>query len=64
MVTGPAKEGDGLGMDLIQAAGRRLGCGVINLVHVFNPQVVVVEGGVTNAGELLLKPMRERSSPG
>jgi len=64
VVAGAAKEGDGLGVELIRAAGRRLGHGMINLVHVFNPQVVVIGGGVTNAGELLLEPMRETVSAG
>ncbi len=64
VVAGAAKEGDALGVELMLAAGRRLGCGVINLVHVFNPQVVVIGGGVTNAGELLLSPMRETVSAG
>jgi glucokinase len=64
VVAGAAKEGDALGVELIRAAGRRLGCGVINLVHVFNPQVVMIGGGVTNAGELLLEPMRETVSAG
>lgn len=59
VVAAAAKGGDGLAAELIRAAGRRLGCGLLNLIHVFNPQIVVVGGGVTNAGELLLEPMRE-----
>lgn len=64
VVAGPAKEGDALGVELIRAAGRRLGYRVINLVHVFNPQAVVIGGGVTNAGELLLEPVRETGFAG
>jgi glucokinase len=33
--------------------------GITNLVNIFNPQVVVIGGGVIAAGELLLSPARE-----
>jgi glucokinase len=31
----------------------------VSLVNIFNPQVVVIGGGVSEAGELLLEPARE-----
>jgi glucokinase len=31
---------------------------VVNCIHVFNPQVVVLGGGVTRAGDLLFGPVR------
>lgn len=58
VVTDAAQEGDELAVELVERAGRRLGYAVINLVHVFNPQMVTIGGGVTSAGELLLAPMR------
>ena len=33
--------------------------GVANVVNIFNPQVVVIGGGVSAAGDLLLDPARE-----
>jgi glucokinase len=33
--------------------------GIANVVNIFNPQVVVIGGGVVGAGELLLAPARE-----
>ena len=39
--------------------GRALGVGITNLVNIFNPQVVVIGGGVIAAGEVLLAPARE-----
>ena len=39
--------------------GRALGVGVANIVNIFNPQVVVIGGGVSAAGEMLLEPARE-----
>ncbi len=35
-----------------------LGQGLVDLVNVFDPDVVVLGGGVTRAGELLLGPVR------
>jgi glucokinase len=40
-------------------AGQYLGYAVITLVHLINPQIVVIGGGVSDANELLLGPMRE-----
>ena len=39
--------------------GRRLGEGVAGLVNVLDPEVVVIGGGVGEAGDLLLGPLRE-----
>jgi hypothetical protein len=38
--------------------GRRLGVGIANYVNIFNPEVVVIGGGVIAAGDLLLEPAR------
>ena len=59
LVTAAAQEGDPLAIGLLAAAGRRLGYAMINLIHIFNPQMVAVGGGVANAGDLLLGPARE-----
>lgn len=53
-----AAEGDPLGVELIERAGRIVGLGIVSLMHIFNPQIIVVGGGVTNTGDLLFDPMR------
>lgn len=53
-----AQEGDALAVELIEQAGYRVGLGIVSLMHILNPQIVVVGGGVTNVGDLLFKPMR------
>jgi glucokinase len=35
-----------------------LGAGVVSFVHAFNPQLVVIGGGVSHAGDLLFEPLR------
>ncbi len=59
MITELAREGDPVARGAIEVVGRALGVGVANLVNIFNPQVVVIGGGVSAAGELLLEPARE-----
>jgi glucokinase len=59
LVTRLAQEGDGAARDVIALIGRRLGAGLSGIVNVFDPDVVVVGGGVVMAGDLLLEPARE-----
>src|SRR4051794_10063597 len=59
MITRMAREGDPVARGAIEVVGRALGVGVANLVNIFNPQVVVIGGGVSEAGDLLLDPARE-----
>jgi glucokinase len=59
LVTELAEAGDPVALDALAAIGRNLGIGLANVVNIFNPEVVVVGGGVIAAGELLLGPARE-----
>jgi glucokinase len=59
MVTEMAQAGDPVARGAIEAIGRALGVGIANLVNIFCPQVVVIGGGVSAAGDLLLDPARE-----
>ena len=58
MVTEAARDGDEVSIAIIAEVGRRLGEGIAGLVNVLDPEVVVVGGGVADAGELLLAPAR------
>jgi glucokinase len=54
-----AHDGDPAARALVTEMGMRLGEGLANLVNAFNPQVIVVGGGVIALGDLLLEPARE-----
>ncbi|MBM3946430.1 MAG: ROK family protein, partial [SAR202 cluster bacterium] len=56
MVGEAAARGDELANDVLANAARLLGIGLANLVTVFDPEVVVVGGGVAQLGDVLLKP--------
>jgi glucokinase len=59
MVTEAAVYGDPASRALIAEVGQWLGEGIADLADVLDPAVVVVGGGVGEAGELLLAPARE-----
>jgi glucokinase len=58
LVTELAHDGDPGARACLTAAGEALGVGITNIVNIFNPEVVVIGGGVIAAGELLLGPAR------
>jgi glucokinase len=56
-----ARGGDAGAIAAIELLGRRLGIGIANAINIFDPDVVVIGGGVSAAGELLLEPAREEA---
>lgn len=58
IVTRAAERGDDVARGILADVGRRLGEGIAGLVNTLDPQVVVVGGGVADAGDLLLVPAR------
>jgi glucokinase len=57
-VTAAAREGDEVAVAILAEVGRRLGEGIAGLVNVLDPELVVVGGGVVEAGDLVLEPAR------
>jgi len=58
LVTELAHDGDQAAIETLAVIGRHLGVGITNIVNIFNPEVVIIGGGVIAAGELLLAPAR------
>lgn len=52
-----ALEGDPVAQGILQRVGRYLGIAVGNILGVLSPQRVIFGGGVSSAGDLLLKPI-------
>jgi glucokinase len=59
MVTEAARAGDTASCGILVEAGNRLGQGIAGLVNVLDPELVIVGGGVSGAGELVLAPARD-----
>ena len=58
-VANAAHGGDQLALDVISRAATYLGVGMVNLVNIFNPEMIIVGGGLSKMGELLLRPARQ-----
>lgn len=62
-----ARRNDRLALDIFDKAGRLLGFGVANMVSLFDPEVVIVGGGMAEAADLYLESLRdamlERAQP-
>jgi glucokinase len=53
-----AATGDALARQVTSDTARYLGIGVANLINLFNPDMVVILGGVAHAGDALFEPLR------
>lgn len=57
--TTAALAGDDVAVEVVARIGRRIGVALSSLANTFEPDVIVIGGGVMAAGELLLEPARE-----
>ena len=53
-----ALAGDALSRRIIEETGELLGIAITSYAHIFNPDVIILHGGLVNAGEMLLGPLR------
>jgi glucokinase len=53
-----AHDGDAYALEVVYETARLLGAGVASIINIFNPNVVVICGGVTRAGDTLFLPLR------
>jgi glucokinase len=54
-----AREGSRVAREVMTATGEKLGALLVSLVNIFDPERVVIGGGISQAGGLLLDPARE-----
>lgn len=59
VVAQAAKEGDLLAHSIFKEAGFYIGLGIVNLLHILNPELIIIGGGVSKAGDLLFDPIKE-----
>lgn len=57
-VVDAAQRGDPLALEVMQRAAFYLGIGMISFIHAFDPEMIIVGGGVSKAGDLLFAPVR------
>ena len=52
-----ARKGDALAREVVGEAGEHIGRHLASLAHAFNPEVIVLGGGVSRIGELFFEPI-------
>lgn len=61
-VSKAASQGDELAIAALARAGTYLGIAVADYLHIFNPSMVIIGGGVSQSGEALFSPLRKAMS--
>lgn len=54
-----ARQGEAAAEAMITTAGRYLGIGLASIINAFNPQAIILGGGLTNVGDMILSPALE-----
>lgn len=58
LIAGAAREGDAISRDIYERAGFYLGIAAANVCVAVGPRRIIIGGGVSRAGDLLLEPIR------
>jgi len=59
MVADAAKEGDEMALNVFTRAMEYIGLGISNLIGIFNPDLIVIGGGVSLAGDIFFDNIRD-----
>ena len=49
--------GDPVGQQVVDTYIRYIGCGLVNVINIFQPEVLCIGGGICNEGDTLLVPL-------
>jgi len=52
------RQGDDYATEVMKDTAKFLGAGVASIINILNPEMVVIAGGVTRAGDTLFEPLR------
>lgn len=59
LIAEAARQGDALASRALARAGEFIGRAIADILHMYNPSIVIIGGGVSLSGELLMKSLRE-----
>ncbi len=54
-----AESGDKIVLEAIEEIGILLGYAMVSFINIFNPDIILLSGGVSNLGDLLINPIRK-----
>lgn len=63
MICDAVDAGDELAIELFEEYCRNLSCGLANIINIFQPETIVLGGGLAGYGEKLLAPLRRLTEP-
>ncbi len=52
-----AEQGDAVAVEVLSGTGYYLGIGIANLIQLYNPEAIIVGGGIAQAGRMLFEPI-------
>ncbi len=55
-----AKKGDALGLDAFNRLIKYLSIGIVNIIHMLDPQKIVIGGGLSNVGDFLIESLNNQ----
>ena len=58
LIADAAHEGDALALDVLEETGHWIGIALSNAVLLLDPDIIIIGGGIANAGEPLFEPIR------
>lgn len=59
IVAQAAMQGDAVSIQIFKQMGKIIGLGLASVVNLLNPEKIIIGGGVADAGDLLLEPIRK-----
>lgn len=59
LIAEAAKKGDELALGAFKRAGSFIGHAIADFLHIFNPTAIIIGGGVSQAGDLILDPIQD-----
>ncbi len=54
-----AESGDTIVLEAIEEIGTLLGYAMVSFINIFNPDIILLSGGVSNLGDFLIRPIRK-----
>jgi len=54
-----AKQGDKAALEVVKNYIEYVACGIVNVINIFQPEILVIGGGICNQGDYLLNPIKE-----
>ncbi len=57
-----AKNDDNLSIELIEEAGEKIGKSIAFLINIFNPEMVIIGGNLSYAGDYLMLPLKQATN--